>query len=310
MSEHISLEGQRIIVTGAGRGLGRAYALQLAGLGARVVVNDLEQSAADEVVSEIRKNDGEAVASYEVIGSKSAGRAIVEVAMDAFGGLEALVNNAGNVRPGLFTELTEDDFASVLHVHLFGSIYTTQAAWPVFQKQKYGRVVMTGSNAGMFSLPGMANYSAAKAGLYGLAKALSYEGLDYNIGVNTILPVASTDIMRGRPIPTMIENYAKFVGPEMRQKINAEARSGPDMVAHLVAYLVSRECEFTGEAYSALRGRYGRVFVGVADGWLTRKNDEVSVDAISAHMLQIRDISHHTVPKWLFEETRDFALRL
>ena len=310
MSEKISLEGQRVIVTGSGRGLGRAHALLLGSLGARVVVNDLERSAADDVVAEINGAGGEAIASYDAVGTQAAGQAIVEVAMANFGGLDALVNNAGNVRPALFPDMTCDDFESVLHVHLLGSIYTTQAAWPIFQKQQYGRVVMTGSSSGMFSHPGMANYSAAKAGIFGLAKALAYEGLDYGIGVNTIMPVGLTDITQGRPIPTMAENYAKFVGPDLRQKINDIAQSGPEMVAHMVAYLVSRDCEFTGETYSALRGRYARVFVGVADGWLTRKGDDVSVETIADHMPQIRDISQHSVPKWAFEETRDFAERL
>jgi NAD(P)-dependent dehydrogenase (short-subunit alcohol dehydrogenase family) len=312
LTEPLSLEGQRIVITGAGNGLGRAYARLLAERGARIVVNDVLGEAADAVVAEIRAKGGEAVASYDPVGSKAAGQAIVQVAFDAFGGLDALVNNAGIARPALFEDMSEADMEDVLRVHLHGSIYTTQAAWPFLQKQKYGRILMTSSTSGMFGNPGMVNYSAAKSGVYGLAKALAYEGLDYDIAVNVLLPVAGggTAMSKNLVIPTLAENYAKFMSPELRQKVKTEANQSPELIAPMVAYLVSPECAYTGEAYSICRGRYGRVFVGVADGWLTRKGPTISPEDIRDRLPEIRDIDHHSVPKWLFEETADVARRL
>ena len=310
MAEKLSLKGQRIIVTGAGNGLGRAYALLLAELGGQLVVNDFSQDAADAVVAEIKASGGDAVASYDAVGSKGAGKAIVKTALDAFAGVDAVINNAGFIRPAMFEDISEADLNSILQVHLFGSIYVTQAAWPILQKQRYGRVVMTSSSSGMFAHGGMASYSAAKAGVFGLTKALAYEGQDYNIAVNAVLPVALTTINKDRPIPGMAENYAKFITPELRQRVADIANQGPEMVAYLVACLVDRKCEVTGEAYSVSRGRYGRVFVGVADGWLTRKGEAVSPETVRDHLPEIRDIGDHTAPKWVFDETLDVARRL
>jgi NAD(P)-dependent dehydrogenase (short-subunit alcohol dehydrogenase family) len=310
LAEKLSLEGQRVIVTGAGNGIGRAHVRLLAERGAHVVVNDVNREGADAVVAEIRNKGGSAVPSYDAIGSKAAGQAIVKLTLDAFGGLDAVINNAGFYRPALFEDMSEDDIDSILEVHLLGPLYLTQAAWPVLQKQKYGRVVMTSSASGMFAHPGMANYSAAKAGLYGLAKALAYEGLDYGIAVNVLLPMAVAPVPKNNNIPKMAENYAKFVSPELRQKINIGANQHPEMIAYVAAYLVSPECEVTGEAYSICRGRYGRVFVGVADGWLTRKGMTVSPEDIRDHIPEIRDVGHYTAPKWLFDETADVARRL
>ena len=310
MVNKLALEGQRIIVTGAGQGIGRAHALLLGERGAKVVVNDFSREAADAVVGQIRGKGGEAVASYDAVGSKASGQAIVEVAMVAFRGLDAIINNAGFIRPGLFENLSEADIQAMMDVHLMGTLYITQTAWPIMQKQKYGRVVMTSSGAGMFSQGGVLNYSTAKAGVFGLAKACAYEGQDHNILVNALLPMATTTISKGIVIPGNAADWTKYRSAEVAEQIQAKANTSPEMVAFMAAYLVSPECDVTGETYSVCRGRYGRVFVGVADGWLTKKGETVTPEMIRDRLPEIRDISHSTVPTWMFDEIMDVSRRL
>jgi len=307
--DKISLLGQRAIVTGSGKGIGRAHALELARRGAAVVVNDVDRAAADAVVQEITASGGSAIASYDAVGSKAAGQSLVDLAVEAFGGLEIVINNAGFLRPDYFENMSEERIDAILDVHLKGSIYVTQAAWPIMQRQNYGRVVMTGSSSGMFAHQGQINYCAAKAGVYGLTKALAYEGLAHNINVNILLPGSPTGIDKNDPIPDMVANYAKFVTPEMRAKLDKTNRS-PEMISHMAVYLVSRECDLTGEAFSVYAGRYARVFVGVADGWLTKPEETVTAEAVRDHLAQIRDLSSYSVPKWLFEEVSGIGSRL
>jgi len=302
--------GDRAVVTGAGKGIGRAHALELASRGVSVLVNDVDRAAADAVVGEITASGGKAVANYDVVGTKASGAAIIDAAVQAFGGLEIVINNAGFLRTAMFEDMTEAQINAVLEVHLLGTIYVTQAAWPILQKQNYGRVVVTASASGLFAHHGQANYCAAKAGCYGFTKALAYEGENHGIKVNALLPMAPTTIDRDDPIPHMAEEYARFVTPRMREKMSALANEGPEMVAYMAAYLVSRECAVTGEAYSVCRGRFGRVFVSVADGWLTHKGEPVSAERVADHIAQIRDTSRATTPLWLFHEVAEVAQRL
>jgi NAD(P)-dependent dehydrogenase (short-subunit alcohol dehydrogenase family) len=305
----VSLADQRAVITGAGRGLGRAYALDLARRGASVVVNDFDRGNADAVVSEIVAAGGRAVASYEAVSSKRAGQAIVDLALSAFGGLEVVINNAGILRPGYFENLSEREINEVLDIHLDGTIYVTQAAWPHLQAQNYGRVVLTSSSTGMFGNHGQANYAAAKGGVWGLGRALAYEGQAHNIQVNVLLPYAATVIHKDDPIPDIVEEYAKFVTPDLRKRLDA-VNHDPAMTAHLVTYLASRECTTTAEAFSVCYGRYARVFLSVADGWLSHAGDAVTAETIRDHWDQIRDIGPHSTPQWLFEEVADVARRL
>jgi NAD(P)-dependent dehydrogenase (short-subunit alcohol dehydrogenase family) len=305
----ISLKGDRAIVTGAGRGLGRSYALELARRGARVLVNDLARENADAVVAEIAALGGTAIADYEAIGSKESGLALVSRAIHHWGGLEILVNNAGILRPGYFEALSPPEIDAVLETHLLGTIYVTQAAWPTLRAQKYGRVMVTSSSTGMLGNQGQSNYAAAKAGAFGLAKALAYEGEQHNIQVNVLLPYAATVIHAKNPIPDIVENYARFVSPDLRERL-ARANHEPDMTAHLVAYLASRECAVSGEAYSVCYGRFARVFVAVADGWLSKPGEVVSAELVRDNFAKIRDTTRSSVPRWLFEEVADVARRL
>mmetsp|Transcript_16464 Transcript_16464/g.29692 ORF Transcript_16464/g.29692 Transcript_16464/m.29692 type:complete len:212 (+) Transcript_16464:115-750(+) len=187
-----------VIVTGAGNGLGRSYALEFARRGAKVVVNDIggnrngegaNQSAADEVVNEIRGFGGTAVANYD---SVEYGDRIVQTALDHFGRVDVVVNNAGIVRDRSFEKMTEDDWHLVLKVHLHGAYSVLKAAWPHMKKQKYGRIINTSSTSGFFKPFGQANYASAKAALVGLTTNLSVEGRKYNINVNAILPGSAT----------------------------------------------------------------------------------------------------------------------
>ena len=305
----ISLAGHRAIVTGAGKGLGRAYAIELARRGAAVVVNDLDRAAADAVVDELVAAGANAVAAYDSAATAEGGRALTEAALENFGGVEILVNNAGVLRPGYFEDLSARQIDEVLDVHLRGPFYVTQPAWRFMKRSRYGRIVLTGSSSGMFGHQAQANYCAAKAGVYGLTKALSYEGGEHDIRVNMLLPYADSTIALNHPIPDMAENYARFVSSDQMGRLRASRRD-PATVACLVAYLVSRDCAVTGEAFSVCNGRFGRVFVGVSDGWLARAEDAVSAEIVREQLPRIRDIERHTVPNWLFEECADVADRL
>jgi len=196
----ISFEGRVAIVTGAGGGLGRAYALELARRGAKVVVNDLggardgtgQSDAALKVVEEITAAGGEAMANSGSVTDFEQMAAMVAQAKEKWGGIHILINNAGILRDKSFTKMTPDDFDLVVKVHLIGSANATKAVWDLMREQGYGRILMTASSTGLFGNFGQANYGAAKLGLAGLTKTLYLEGAKYNVRVNTLAPVAAT----------------------------------------------------------------------------------------------------------------------
>jgi NAD(P)-dependent dehydrogenase (short-subunit alcohol dehydrogenase family) len=306
--DHISLEGQTAIVTGAGRGIGRAHALELGGRGAAVVVNDVDADLADEVADLVRAGGSRAEANHDSVADQVGAEAIVAAAVHHFGSVEILVNNAGVLRTGYFEDLTDEQIDVVLATHLRAAFSITRPAWRVMKEQRYGRIIMTSSSSGMFSHQGLSNYAAAKAGLYGLTKALSFEGKRWGINVNAILPMALSISPAKDPIPDMASYFEQFV--PNREAVSA-GRNDPATVAALVAYLVSRQCETSGEAYSLVNGRFARVFVAVSHGWLADDPAGVDAEAIADHFDEIRDLSTDwTVPMWLFEEVRDVAERL
>lgn len=248
----IRFDNRVAIVTGAGAGLGRSHALLLASRGAKVVVNDPGRSrttglegtmAADEVVALIRDAGGQAVANHDSIAEFDGAQRLVAQAVDAFGGLDILVNNAGVLRDKTFGKLEVADWDLVLKVHLSGTAYCTRAAWPVMQQARYGRVIFTTSNAGLFGSFGQANYSAAKLGMVGLMNTLKQEGAKYNIGINTIAPVAATSMTEGI-LPEQIV-------PHFR----------PEHVSAAVAVLASEAFEQSGVICSAAAGHYALVQV-------------------------------------------------
>ncbi len=253
----INYDGRVAIVTGAGGGLGRSHALLLASRGAKVVVNDLGGSRdgtgagsemADQVVQEIKDAGGEAVANYDGVHTVEGGQAIVQSAIDAFGKVDIVINNAGILRDVTFHKMAPEQLDLVLKVHLYGSFYVTMAAWPHFREQSYGRVVNTTSGSGLYGNFGQSNYSAAKLGIVGLTRTLAIEGAKYNIGANVIAPVAASRMTEDIMPPQLLEVLE------------------PENVSPLVAYLCSEACTDTGRIFSVGGGYMARVAIVEGEG--------------------------------------------
>jgi NAD(P)-dependent dehydrogenase (short-subunit alcohol dehydrogenase family) len=256
----IGFEGKVAIVTGAGGGLGREHALLLASRGAQLVVNDLGGSVdgtgasagpAQKVVEEIEAAGGVAVADTNSVASKEGGEAMVQTALDAFGRVDIVINNAGILRDKSFANMTDELWDAVLDVHLRGAMCVTRAAWPHLREQNYGRVVCTSSSAGIFGNFGQTNYGAAKMGLVGFTRALAQEGAKYNIKANAIAPVAKT---------RMTED---ILGP-LVDKLD------PALVAPVVAWLVHEDCPVSGDIFSVGGGRVARIFVAEGPGYFKK----------------------------------------
>ncbi len=285
----LSFDGKVAIVTGAGGGLGRSHALELARRGAFVVVNDLggsvdgkggDDSPAQQVVDEIKAAGGEAVPNYESVATVEGGKAIVQTALDTWDRVDILINNAGILRDASFAKMTPEQLEPVLDVHLKGAFYVTQPAFVQMKEQGYGRIVNTSSGAGIFGNFGQANYGAAKMGLVGLANVLAIEGAKYNIKANVIAPVAAT---------RMTED---ILGPLFDQL-------GPEYITPVALYLAHEDCEVTGEIYTCGGGRVARVFVGATQGIM---DGELSVETMAERLAEIRDEAGYEVPANLNEE--------
>ena len=307
-SRTIRYDGDVAVITGAGRGIGRAHALELAARGARVLVNDVDAAAADAVVAEIEAAGGTAAAAHDSVATPEGGAAIVAAAVDRFGTVDVVVNNAAIVRNGYFEDLTVVDIDAVLDVAVRGAFFVTQPAWRIMKAKGYGRVVLTGSGTGMFAHQGAANYAAAKAAVYGLMKALAFEGAEHGIRVNLLLPLAYTGIAADSPIPDFARYRAQHI--PAGTDVDAPERATPAINAHVLGYLASRDCTVNGEAISVCRSRYGRLFVGVADGWLPPDPAAVDADAVAGHLDEIRDLAGFTVPSSYYDEMASVTRRL
>lgn len=294
----IEMDGRVAIVTGAGRGLGRGYALALAERGAAVAVNDLASDHANEVVLEIEHRGGVAIAAYDSVATIAGARGIAKAAVERFGRIDAVVNNAGFMSNGYFEDITPEKLDAMVGVHIRGAFFVTQAAWPELIASGSGRVVMIGSSGGMFAMRGESNYAAAKAGVYGLCKALACEGSDHGICVNTVMPWAATTISADDPVPGHAERYPAGMQEALAPRRHVEA------VAPMVVYLASEACAINGEAFSAGFGRYARVFVGEAPGWTALDPLAVSADDIAERLEEIRDRDGYAVPGDIYEEIR------
>ncbi len=275
----IRLDDRVVILTGAGRGLGRSHALAFGALGAHVVVNDTgggldgvggDDTVADAVVDEIRAAGGEAVADYHDVSTHDGGSGVVQTALDAYGTVDVLVNNAGYLRDRTFGKMTLDDFDAIIRIHLLGNTYPTHAAWPIMREKEYGRVVFTTSAAGLYGNFGQTNYSAGKLAVVGLMNTLRMEGAGKGIGVNTIAPVATT---------RMTEN---LMGDDV-------ALYDPSLVTPAVVYLCSEQCQASGAVVEAGGGYYSLVQVVEGDGVVL--DGEVSADDIAANWDAITDMS-------------------
>ncbi len=287
----LDFTGKVAIVTGGGNGIGRSHALQLAERGCKVVVNDLgggvdgsgsSLGPAEKVVEEIKAAGGEAVADGNTVATQEGGQGIVKTALDTYGRIDIVINNAGILRDKSFRNMEPALLDPVLDVHLRGSFWTTQAAWEFFREQKYGRVVNTSSAAGIFGNFGQTNYGAAKMGIVGLTNVLAIEGAKYNIKVNAIAPGAKTRMTQD------------LMGP-MADNLDM----GPELVSPIVVYLAHESCKPTGEIYSVAAGRVGRIFLGATQGIF---DPELTAEMCAEQIDTIRDTKDAIYPKNAMEE--------
>ncbi|ORW29990.1 serine/threonine protein kinase [Mycobacterium paraense] len=269
-----------IVVTGAGGGLGREYALALAREGASVVVNDLGgardgtgagHNMADEVVKEIKDAGGRAAANYDSVAEPEGAENMIKTALDEFGAVHGVVSNAGILRDGTFHKMTSENWDAVLKVHLYGGYNVIRAAWPHFREQSYGRVVVATSTSGLFGNFGQTNYGAAKLGLVGLINTLALEGAKYNIKANAVAPIAAT---------RMTED---ILPKEVLEKLT------PEYVAPVVAYLCTEECPDSASVFVVGGGKVQRVALFENQG--INFDKPPSVDDIASHWTEITDLS-------------------
>jgi NAD(P)-dependent dehydrogenase (short-subunit alcohol dehydrogenase family) len=293
MSE-IQFDDRVVVVTGAGGGLGKTYALEFAKRGAKVVVNDLGGSAdgsgasasmADQVVKEISEAGGTAVANHDSVSTPEGGEAIVQSAIDNFGKVDVVINNAGILRDKTFAKLSPQELEIVIDVHLKGAFFVSQPAFRSMKENNYGRFVFTASAAGIFGNFGQSNYGAAKMGLVGLSNVLAVEGAKYNIKSNVIAPIARTRLTENLLGP-LADNLA------------------PECVTPLTVYLASEANENTHEIYSVGGGRFARIFVGLCPGWMADDGAGavVSAEDVKSHIDQIREPENYIIPNSIGDE--------
>jgi NAD(P)-dependent dehydrogenase (short-subunit alcohol dehydrogenase family) len=299
MSE-LRFDNRVAVITGAGGGLGKTYALMLAARGAKVVVNDLGGAAdgtgrgtsmADATVKEIAEKGGTAVACYDSVSTPEGGEKIIQTALDNFGQVDIVINNAGILRDKTFAKLTPEELGIVIDVHLKGAFYVSQPAFRVMKDRNYGRFVFTASAAGIFGNFGQTNYGAAKMGLVGLSNVLAVEGAKYNIKSNVIAPLARTRLTE------------QLLGP-------LAGALEPSYVTPLVTWLVSEECPHTHEIFSVGGGRYARVFIGLVPGWFSGKGVVPTPEQVRDHSDQIRATAGFIVPENVGDEMRLLAQSL
>ncbi len=285
----LSFENRVAVITGAGGGLGREHALLLASRGAQVVVNDLGGSVdgsgasdgpAAKVAQEINDLGGVAVIDGNSVSTPEGGEAIIQTAIDAFGRVDIVINNAGILRDGTFHKMTPEQIDLVLDVHLKGAFNVSRPAFIKMREQSYGRIVNTSSSSGILGNFGQANYGAAKMGLVGLSRVLAAEGGKYNIKVNALAPVART---------RMTEDLLGAMAD----------RLDPKLVAPVVAWLVHEDCPVTGEIYSVGGGRVSRFFIGMTEGYF---NANLTLEDVRDHFDEVRDETGYTVPAGPAEE--------
>jgi NAD(P)-dependent dehydrogenase (short-subunit alcohol dehydrogenase family) len=293
----VTFDGRVAVVTGAGGGLGRSHALLLAERGARVVVNDLGGTAAGEgadvtaaqrVVDEITAAGGEAVANHDSVSTPEGGAAIVQAALDAFGRIDVVVNNAGFLRDQSFAKMTTENIDAIIDVHLKGAFYVSRPAFAAMKEQGYGRFVHTTSAAGLFGNFGQANYAGAKMGLVGLSNVIAIEGARSNITSNVIAPLAKTRLTE------------ELMGP-MADLL------APEQVSGLVAYLCSEACTVSHEVFSVGGGRIARVFVGLGPGWMAGKGVAPTPEDVAEHLEEIRATDPYTIPGQATDEMMALA---
>ena len=291
------------VITGAGGGLGKQYALLLSSRGARVVVNDIggsvtgdgsDAATAGAVVDEIRELGGQAVADTHSVTSPEGGQAIIDTALRAWGRVDIVINNAGIVGDAPFEDMTADRLNPLIDVHLKGAFYVTRPAWTVMRERGYGRIVNTSSAAGILGAERMSNYGAAKTGLIGFTRVLAAEGAGHNIKVNAIAPIAYTRMLAhsvdgaGRQDDEAAQAILDDLVAQYLQKLD------PALVAPVAAFLTHRKCPVSGEIYTVGAGHVARFFVGRTKGFY---RSGLSVEDVRDHLDEIRDEAGYTVPR-------------
>jgi len=295
----LRFDGRVAIITGAGGGLGRSHALELARRGAAILVNDLggavdgsgsSMTAADRVVDEIIALGGVAAPNHDSVATAEGGQAIVQAALDAFGRVDVLVNNAGILRDKAFHKMDHTMIQAVIDVHLKGALYVSQPAYRLMREQGYGRIVNTSSASGLFGNFGQANYGAAKAGLAGLTRVLALEGASRGIKVNAIAPIAAT---------------------RMTQDILGDlaVKVSPDSVSPLVAFLAHEQCSVNGHVYSVAGGRIARIFVAETHGVVLGQNTAEEIQS-KLPLIDVMDGERYHLPSSLEDETTIIAKAL
>jgi NAD(P)-dependent dehydrogenase (short-subunit alcohol dehydrogenase family) len=283
-------DGRVAVITGAGRGLGRAYAELLASKGARVVVNDngaalagegSDPGPAHEAVAAIKAAGGEAVACTDSVTTPAGGKAIVEAALDSFGRIDVLIHNAGNSLFAPLAEIDYEDFKRSVDIHLLGGFHVVQPAFARMLAAGYGRMVLTGSIGGLYTMPNTVQYAVSKSGMIGLSNAVSMEGAEHNIKSNIILPGAST---------RMAEGIDTTGFPPM----------GPEMVAPVVGWLAHESCDVSGEMYISVAGRVARAFIAESEGVY---RPTWTIDEVAENIAAIRDDGK----QWIFPQQQGFS---
>lgn len=273
------------VITGAGRGLGRAYALLLAARGAKILVNDpgmsvagqgVDTGPAQSVVNEIIAAGGEAAVCTESVATPGGGNAIVEAAMDSFGRLDILIHNAGNVRYGSLEDISHEDFKAVVDVHMMGAFNVVRPSFPLMSRAGYGRVVLTGSIGGLYGTQSVVNYGMSKAAMIGLNNVIALEGAEKGIRSNIILPGAVT---------RMADGVDTSFYPPM----------GPELVAPVVGWLCHESCTINGDMLISIAGRVARAFIGETEGVF---KPAWTIEDVAANIDGIRDLSR----QWLLEQ--------
>ncbi len=278
--DKIGFSDQVAVITGAGAGLGKSYALELARRGAKVVVNDFggardgagkgSATPADQVVKEIIDAGGAAIANYDDVSLAKGGGAIIQAALDAFGTVDILINNAGILRDKSFIKMTPENWRAVLDVHLKGAFNVTRPAFAVMKEKGYGRIINTSSAAGLYGNFGQTNYAAAKMGLVGLMNTLKLEGEKYNVKINTIAPIAASRLTEDVMPPDLFE------------------KAKPEFVLPLVVYLASDRCPVSGNIYNAGMGFFNRAAVATGPGKVLVKGDRIpAVEDVATHIDEI-----------------------